>query len=518
MERRAVSAAAECFWDMLRLYLRAYQAATPIEAQSLGDQAQKKIDEAVIHKRDAEAELATYSALEKAESLGALAAASVTATLSDWGCVTPLELDTVAREAFSALTGTSTANDLAIEYAVTRSMAKSSMNVERLDTVVANVHKALADNPGVLQSLAEDSEYVTDTRDRVDDFRSALFAIYLVIKGSKSERIIAGELVQLMGRLYDGPGHLVLSTTLLATGIKTRSYSKMRHDDMTELHARVRLEQHLSWIWEGLDEDVRVAWAHSKVKYGAESVVFERRSGTKGLSYPELIDCALALVEVVAGGLVAIQAGLRTVGVEIGGWDPLDDLSPQERVTVGAQILVGDGATVEVALSAGPPRVVIRGEVRGNLRTIAGSLTTYLESDEERLEVIFVNAGDRYVMDAAAYRQWRAEQDDELRQLHFVNGLLLSTYNGEPMMSVSDVRAFVAKAASEHLNADDLGASISVLRRYRKAALIFGDQQIHDVLTGTVKCVREWALGGDPDTTHFETFRAWSERSIALEL
>ncbi|MGW7301409.1 hypothetical protein [Streptomyces sp. NPDC054829] len=487
--------------SVIDAYLAALLAATPLQAQNHGVAAQRHLDCAAQLAREAETAMETLNVLIGERDTAQIQASLLTRALQVYEASDLLSLDSVGRDELEDVTSSRGVVSSGLLFATNYVLAQSLFDPDQFRDVLCRAYAVFRSNPTVLRNLAVTPSFEEDFKRAVWElFDGAMEAVHAVDNATHSRQ--AGRaLLGIASSLVEGPGQIMATVLLLACGRKSAAYANLRHKNATELVTAVQAEPALLGLLDGLDGDLRTGRAHALVRYEEEFAVIERKSKTRAVAWPDVIDGVFQGLESVnACQLALLQAlgELGFIGFGVDGlWRTLGITAEQMTTTLLETMNCQD-----VALTAGVERWHITARTGANtaLPTLIAMLQPYLPDDLDELVFTVHQEDGTHVLAGplAPWREYSAEpRGSDAQTVALLRAQLAWTYDDGPWLPANFLRRWTAGQAAETLDAAPATAIVR-LRTLRELAVLAGDSDLVWALSGVIRHKR---LGASSDAT-----------------
>ncbi|GAX58251.1 hypothetical protein [Streptomyces olivochromogenes] len=503
--------------SMTRAYLAVLVAATPLQAQKHGEAAQRHLDRAAEVARRAGDIAKTLNALTCERDVAQIQAGLLIRALEAYEVPDLLALDKAGRDELHQLTSSRGVDGSGLLFAVNRVLAESLFDGEQFRDVLRRAYTVFRSRPDVLRQLAAnplfESDFQQATWELFDGSMEAVHAVDNAVHSRQTGRALLG----IASSLVEGPGQVIATVLLLTSGVKTAAYTNLRNENATKLVSTVQREPTLHGLLDGLDNDLRTGRAHALVRYEEESAVIERKSGTRIVAWPDVVDGVFQGYESIYACQVALLQALGELGFTgfgIGGlWRTLGMPAPQ-MTTILLQAMNCHDVTITAEVKRW--RIEARTDGDTSLPTLIAMLTPYLPDDVDKLDFRVHQNGQTHTLAGplALFREFSASTDDEdARMMAFLRLRLTWTYDDDLWLSTDVLRRWTAIQGAHVLEAEP-AAAIARLRSLRDLATLAGDDALVWALSGVIRHKR---LGSSSDArAELSQLEAWCVLSAAL--
>ncbi|MGW3399462.1 hypothetical protein [Streptomyces hydrogenans] len=504
--------------SMIDAYLAALLASTPLEAQKHGTQAQSHHDRAAALIKAADTTADGAQLLSAERDTARIQTLLLARALRTYQAPDLLALDAAARDQLQGVTGSRGVDGSGVMYAIGQVLAQSIFDPERFREVLRLAYDVFRSNPEVLRTLAQEPVFESDFKRALHElFDGSMEAVHAVDHATHSRQAGRALLGIAMAQV-EGPGQVIASTLLLASGRKTAAYTNLRHKNATELITAAQQDQALHGLLDGLDNDLRTGRAHALVHYDDTGVVIERKKTTRTVVWRDVIDgvfqgyesihaCQLALWQVLG------ELGFTNFATE-DLWSALG-LTPEQMITV----MLGNSGYQDIAVTLGERhwKMEARTGTTPALSTHLALIRPYLPAHVDELSFT-VHQKDEVHTLAGPLAPWRefatAPQDSEAKMMAYFRAQLSWRYDNTPVLSTHHVRRWTALQAEQTMHQEPAEA-ITRLRGFRDLAKFAGDDELAWALTGVIRYKR---LGKTSAQAAAELSRMRSWRSLPAEL
>ncbi|MFI8370921.1 hypothetical protein [Streptomyces sp. NPDC085466] len=504
--------------SMIDAYLAALLASTPLEAQKHGTQAQSHHDRAAELIKAANTTADGVHLLSAERDTARIQTILLIRALRTYQVPDLLALDAAARDQLQGVTGSRGVDGSGVMYAIGQVLAHSIFDPERFREVMRLAYDVFRSNTEVLRTLAQEPLFESDFKRALHElFDGTMEAVHAVDHATHSRQAGRALLGIAMAQV-EGPGQVIASTLLLASGRKTAAYTNLRHKNATELITAAQQEPTLHGLLDGLDNDLRTGRAHALVHYDDTGVVIERKKNTRTVTWRDVIDgvfqgyesihaCQLALWQVLG------ELGFTNFATE-NLWEALG-LTPEQMVTV---MLENSGyRDVTVTPGEGHWKVEAQTQSTPALSTHLGLIRPYLPAHVDELSFT-VHQKDEVHTLAGPLAPWRefatAPQDSEAKTMAYFRAQLSWTYDNAPVLSTHHVRSWTALQAAQTMHQAPAEA-ITRLRGFRDLAKFAGDDELAWALTGVIRYRRLGKTSAEA-TAELSRMRSWCRLRAVL--
>ncbi|MFD8968170.1 hypothetical protein ACFV0C_24790, partial [Streptomyces sp. NPDC059568] len=449
--------------SMIDAYLAALLAATPLEAQKHGTQAQSHLDRAaeLIKTANAAADGAELLAAER--DTARIQTILLARALRTFEVPDLLALDAAARDQLQDITSSRGVNGSGVMLAVGQVLAQSIFDPERFREVIRLAYDVFRSNPEVLRALAQEPVFEGDFKRALHElFDGSMEAVHAVDHAAHSRQA----------------GRALLATALLlACGRKTAAYTNLRHKNATELITAAQQEPSLHGLLDGLDNDLRTGRAHALVHYDDAGVVIERKKNTRTVAWRDVIDGVFQGYESIHACQLALWQAMGELGYTNFAtedlWQTLG-LTPEQMITM----MLENSSYQDVAVTPGERhwKVEARTESAPALSAHVALIRTYLPRHVDKL-TFTVHQKDGVHTLAGPLAPWHefatSPQDSEAKMMAYLRAQLSWTYDNAPVLPTNHVRRWTALQAAQTMDQAPAEA-ITRLRTFRDLARCCG--------------------------------------------
>ncbi|MEW2558557.1 hypothetical protein [Streptomyces griseorubiginosus] len=479
--------------SMIDAYLAALLAAIPLKAQEHGAAAQRHLDRvtALIEQSNTVAAAADLLAAER--DVARVQTILLTQALRTYGVPDLLALDSAARDGLHAITSSRGVDGSGLTFAIGRVLAQSIFDLERFQDVLRRAYAVFQSNPAVLRSLAQTPSFESDFKRALCElFDGSLEAVHTVDHAVHSRQ--AGRaLLGIAASQVEGPGQVIACALLLACGRKSAPYTTLRHKNATELVTAVQQENALHGLLDGLDKDLRTGRAHALVHYEDDGAVIERKSGTRTVTWRDVIDGVFQGYESIYACQLALWQALGELGFSSFAVDDLWQalgLRADQMVT----IMLETSSCQDIVITPGRKHWHVEARVQSahTLSLLIALIRPYLPEQLDEL-TFTAHQGDQIHTLAGPLALWRAytatPQDSEARSIAYLRAQRSWTYDDAPVLSADVIRRWVARQAEETMEQTP-AAAITRLRSFRDLAASTADDDLVWALNGLIRYKR----------------------------
>lgn len=374
LDLQADKTAAACFVRMAKSYLDAFQAATPLEAQSSAQRAQDEIDAATEVHRQAEYERDLGNRLNAGDPTSLVKAAiQVLAEMHPGKAM--FELDAEMRPLLSNQLGRHVAVGQGAGYVLAETVAKSTLDVDRFRTVTLETSQLInwdahlrevANEPGALAALRRAREAILEST----------VAFTASLSTATTDEAMLRRTLNLYRELFEDAGLPLFAWILRLSGVRSAPIATLMSEDSTTLLGAVNKRPELERIFVGADKNIRTAASHGfGYRLDGHDVVFNLRSFSGKMTVDVVIDLLLALQESFLAVFWVLDNELAEIDLEE--HLPWDLWLGAPMLLMAEESLKGMGATVVVAEESGNKwRFVLAPGARSAPYLYAGALAT----------------------------------------------------------------------------------------------------------------------------------------------
>lgn len=514
-EQAAISTAARCrpwtplvdgsqqciahLLEMVRSYLRAVSAPTPLQAQNYAEAAQQHMDAAGAVLSPHMQGVTRLTDLVDAGSIHNQLVVLLQQAMRDFEASDLTELGARAEAALGAAVGVAPGQGCGVgfQFALQRAAVAVYGDVERFDRVVKASAALVARRPELVSDMAVSQHFAADTEAASLDLFDASVQAAQAMDG-EIPRQIGRSLVDIAVSLVEGPGQLAAIALLTGSGQKTKPYEKLRQDNATELLRSARKRSDMEPLLEGFDLDLRTAQAHRMVRYSDDGVTVDVKSGSRTLTWDELADTIFMSCESAMGCLVGLTHALSRLGISLGRADGYQAIGISPQAMLHAALMVMGCSDIALEETQDTWTVIFTAPADTPLTSLAASLTSLVPQGVTTMTLLADRAGERHVLSGAVslLRHFTDTTDPDGDQYGIAAVRLqrLWTHNGQPCIDKATARCWAARQVSTAISAD--AHSIPRLRALRALALETGDPELAEVLTAVMRSTR---LGDNAD-------------------
>ncbi|GHH81607.1 hypothetical protein GCM10018781_64620 [Kitasatospora indigofera] len=510
--------------QILRTLLEALSSPSPLAAQTCAVAAQRRLD--VLAELTEEAAWMSRTALkfDGAESVEDVVNVLFAQGFEFYGASDLYGLNAAGLEELEGVLGARAPGASGLMFALHGVFARTMFDRRRFNDLVGQAHALLTAHADGVLALVADSVFEDDLRAGLLEVFDSCTQISMVLRQSHIPRHAGRALLDVAASLLEGPGRVLASMIMLASGRKSRPYAKLRHDDATAIVRAAQQDPELADLFQGLDCDLRNAQAHASARYEDDRLVMDLRSTSRAIPWDEVLDGTLQAQEALLAWQVALTAMLAGHGIS--GYGTLDlhqlcGFAGQRRMI--AILLEGMGCR-DVLVTPGPSHwqidagtaarsgpIFLGGLVTAMLRFLPGtadtlSLTVRLPDGPHSL--------------GGPLEPWRDFTSHPSDSNEYVTGMirasLMWTHNGKPYLPGDVLRRWAAQQALEAADRP-LPARVRRMRELKALAAVAEDAPLHGALAAAIRAVRL----GQPDKADqvfFDNLKTWRNTPVQLDL
>jgi hypothetical protein len=478
--------------SIVRHYLLAAAADTPLEAQHESQAAQRELDEAAEPASELWNRMEAWSRVEAAatleEAIGALAenafGRSQARNLLEFDRAGYLVYERVSEEK-AAVQG------LGVGLNIIAEQARGPFDEPRVWRVASETYSLLTGNPDWLATLVTDVVWKSDLKSGLEKLWDAGCIQAAVIAALRHDRQTVRAMLSVVQDLVESTGKRYVATIMAA--FKAAAYARYRDQSAGSLLISAE-QMGLGSLILGLDRSARVASAHDEFALdGDEVVLMDRGVEVDRLSVEGLVDRVLAGVETtLALGLGILCAAIHG-GIESSQLLPdLETLGVQPEEAIAWLLSSSGWREVHVGIEDG----VVTASGTGNERilTMAHVAAMIPLVPDECVEVVVASHTPSGLQELRgpleAFRVFQAAEDELERQAHHVELLRTWARNGTVLIDETQARKILAVLSLESLIPGEERESLLRLRMLRGSARTLGDEELYDALTRLVGGLR----------------------------
>jgi hypothetical protein len=433
--------------QVIRHYLAVLSAAKPIDAQQHASLAQRHIDLA----QDAVDDFLAYQAdLERVDysSVGSLLSSALMIKMArDGQSIT--ELIETAEARVQALLNVEDGSAVGIQFVLADFLCALDMDQERFTRIFVDAHSTLVKDPKRLARIAAESpqlvEYFLDSQ--VSAFNSAWNA-RSAINNVQTLRQAVQAVLSLHTALLEGPGAVLTRVLLLASGHKQAPYSKLRDGHATEDIRKARLYPQIAPLLEGLDDHLRTAQSHERVRFTDHSVIATANRRSVELQNDDLADRVLQGLESVLAGVLALRQAFAVAGVTVDDAGLGTDLGLEllELARISLQMLTERDVNVELREDRELFIEIFGDPGDWHLTSLVAALGPVLDQ-ADRFTLINADGERRILTGPTQPFRTPSPADEFQKQLRFISICTQLQLNGDPAITRRQIRKWCANMA-----------------------------------------------------------------------
>ncbi|MFJ8159439.1 hypothetical protein ACIRBY_00760 [Streptomyces sp. NPDC096136] len=486
--------------DMVRSYLCAMAAETPLAAQERAAEAQVHLDAAgrtlLELSETLEAATRLLGAATAKEQLQVL----LYQAIQRHGANDIMQLDNAAGGVLGRLTGTEPApgHGAGLQFAVQDTGVRAWGDVIRFRRIVADSFRVFGADPGLLAALAAAPDFLPDVQASLLDLFDSSTQAFQAVQTSTITRQVGRALLDLTASQVEGTGRVIATALLVAAGHKSRPYDKLRQDNATDLIRNARGHDALAPLLDGFDVNLRTAQAHRMARIDDEGVAYETRNGAGHQGWAELADGILTACESSMGCLVGMLHALALLDVGFGDTNDYQALgiSPAEMTAAWLTLQGCEDVVIserddswEISLAATPSQ---------QLTDLLTAPAVLMPDTVESLTLRAMREQTLHVLSGPTSCLKPFAQGDVNGDGHGMTSIRMQrfwTHNGVPCIDEAVMRKWFADQVTR-AEREAPSNPIPRLRALRSLALELGDAQLAAVLTAAMRCAR---LGEEVD-------------------
>ncbi|MFC9888598.1 ATP-binding protein [Streptomyces pilosus] len=508
---------------MVRCYLQAVSAATPLEAQGAAEEAQRYLDTAVLELQALSDFINVLNSLMTPDAPESKIATLIRLTQQEFDVSDIIALSSAADQQLARIIEVAQVpgGGLGLQFAIQDVAARFYGDQQRYRRVVSESYSLFAAHPQLLSTLASSPDFLPDLQESLLELNDAVAQVMHVLNCGRSiPRQLGRAIVDVAASLVEGPGQLVAISLLTGTGRKTRPYERLRQDNATELLRTVRRYPDLEPLVRGFSLEVRTAQAHRMVRYVDDGITLDTKGGSARLGWHQLGDQVLTAFESAMACLVGLQVALAGRGVTA--YDPdfyrSFGILPADLVTLG---LIAEGyEAVSVVDTSGCWTIEVTPPSDCKVFRLAGGIAALVPSDVHTLTFLIHQRSGTHVF-AGPVEPLRAfsrgDVDGDNYGLATTRALHAWSYDGVRCLTPPVVRRWVAYQI--HLLRHDTSINpIPRARALRSLALEIADEELAAVLTAAIRSFR---LGSEVDpatTTSLAKLDTWGVTPVEFNI
>lgn len=499
--------------NMVAAYLDGLVAPTPLAAQRASLNAQTSLDLATAAMPNLSVRLGDD--FEAAEDVGELLGSLLrAASTDDAGQTGALALLAKGERQLSDLLQATTNGESGLRYLLLRPMVSAYMGAERFDSTLRSTFNLLLANREAFLALALDETFRRDFQRARMGFFDATQQTWTVLRSASLVRQAVRTLIELASEFVEGCGATVCACLLISSGVKTRPYVRLRHDDATDLLRSARAQPAMNLLLSGLDPDLRNAAAHRGYELEEDgTITLDLRSARGRTVAPHnFINGLFEGMESVLAMLIGMEAAMEAVGAPSMQGTLADlGIGPAASAALAVELILGIRARGDE--ERGLLRIVLESEPTGKLSpAVAAAITQIPPSITSfRIEVEGDGGGHHtFEGPVSAYTRYERLEAGLEKEIAFVHTQRLWTYDGEPAMPDAALKKWVAAKAVEVIGRG-FPEAVLPLRQLRALSATVGDVETTSMLTCVIRDLRMKAVGpSDVSTDYLARLRDWA--------
>lgn len=511
---RAAESAAFHIEQVIRHYLSALAAATPVEGQHHATEAQTHLDQAGTATAELSKRSADFDRLDTTSS-SAAARSLISARLDRTGeTLQELFAGAEARVA-DLLQIEPSADGSQLQYLISEDLAASELDLERFTKTFTDAYTLISQHQAKLVELVGTTpELITDYIDSQVTVFNSCWNLSHLVQHAQTPRQAAEGVLDLQGTLVEGPGALIVRLLLLVTGLKQKPYKALKDGNATDDLRAARRDPRLDPLLAGLNDHLRIAKSHHTVTYTDHSIIATTKSqGNVEVEHDDLVDLVFEGLESVLACLLALRQALGQANIEVADEEigeqigiPLLDIA---EMAIGFET----GCDTQVYLDDDEIVVEIDGSIQTPLLNLAAFVSPALKQ-ADRLRIIHTDGltSRQLTGPTTQLREPSPEQefDNELRVIRICLSMRI---DDDPLISVEHVRQWCTAKAGAALIRNDLDS----MREMR--TMITLAKETHDAdLEALMRRSMKWLRTGQPDQEVVELLGAWARRNLDWEM
>jgi hypothetical protein len=502
-------------------YLAAFKAATPLAAQRHAEAGQRVLDNLADRAHELAKWMERQAGLDEASSVAESLAFLIADAAGRAEVDTLLELSRHHEAHLADLLGAEVDPEVALSYALQSSVVELFLDPDEYTSKLKLAVKALATGSDALDRLLSDSNFQTDFRRlELDLFDSAIHCQH-AIASARLPRQAAKAVASLHKSLVEAAGRTAAAPLLTAVGAKSKSYSKLRQDNATQLIRLTRDQPALAGLLGGLDTHLRIAEAHSGITYGDNSLTTDVENGSATYAYDDLADATFEAMESCMAVMLAVRQTMSTRGITSDQQTGLAALGLTDQEIVDVSLRAFGTEVLAAQVTAG--RLVIDvpdDRPQGISAPLAATLSSVSPDAVGVVELRFPG-GQRWEINASAYRDRSPDDDDFLKQVSYVRVQAeWRSAEGNRWLSADAFRKWTAVQAGEALGFE-LRPKMSRLRVLRQLAVDLDATDVADSLASLMSLVRTQAMeqsASPNEIAALDAIRTWADLKVDVVL
>ncbi|MGW7584445.1 hypothetical protein ACWGKU_25835 [Kitasatospora sp. NPDC054768] len=516
---RAVRRVVETMEQILRTFLGAISASSPLAAQTLASQAQAQLDGATEVLGEISWLARATNQLDSASDPEDVADVLLQQALIFHSSADLVELDAAGRDELESLLGVRGSNGCGLTFAMYDVLARTACDRQRFIQLMTQAYSFLNAHASGVRALVADGVFEEDVRAAHLEVFDSCTRITSAVQQAQVTRQAGRALIDTAAALVEGPGRAMAALMLLAGGYKSKPYGKLRYDDATATIQAARQRPELAALFQGLDGDLRNARAHASVRYSEDRIAIDLRSAQRSLTWEEVVDTILTAQEGMLAMHVALTVVLSEHGIQnFGSPDIYRDCGMTPRRVV--KILVENIGCSDLQVEADGPHWRLDGRMTDDTRTLSFLVTALLPLLPQSATTLSLTGryADGAHTAAGPLEPWRAftslPADSEAYVTGMIRAQLLWSYDGDQYFPGPPLRRWASQQAAEAV--DRLAPeAVRRLRELQALAALAEDTALREALAAAIRTVRL----GRPDTSDkvaIENLRTWRSRPVAF--
>lgn len=445
--------AAEALLDMMRAYLAAFAAPTPLSAQSYAVTAQQALDTAAAQVGELNQLRQRWESIAEGDDLGLWMAEALADAAQERQTTGFVELDLAGRELYRDITGRMPGEGAGLGLLVSDLFAQYVGDEEAFKKAIATADQFLSSRTHDFHEAIARPTVAEELRNGFLQLADQLQATNSAIAAALNDRQAVRAALALMHTIFEGPARRMVALLLELAG-KRRFEQYLPADGAQTISAAQDVPAIRATVY-GFDRALRIAQAHHSYEVVGDSLILrQKRAGEPEgvivyISLNDLLDRALAAIECVTALALAIQVHASEAGVDLMGPEVLEawGAGSQQQGTAllcaaGYDQVEFDGADVSMS---GPP---MTGEA-----AVAVSLAL---PDEQIATVVLHTDGVRthYQIDIGLLRGLSTIPEGLQKELHAQRILKEVLINGEPSWPEPSMQQWVAGRAVQIMQSE----------------------------------------------------------------
>lgn len=492
---------------VMREFLRAFGARTPLEAQRLAAAAQEQLDAVVgpvsefnnLHDR--------WELISEADDVAEWLSFSLRDAGEEAGTANIAELDAVGRRAYADITGRTPVHGVGVALVMQQLNAKLMGDESKFNGALRAADQVIERNRERFEQILQRPEVVAEMRTGMLQLGDQVAEMNAVVAATANERQTVRAVVALMHTMFEGPGRRFAGLFLEVVG-KGRFESRLAEDGAGTVHT-AQEDRRLKHVFYGLNRALRIAHAHQSYVIHDDYLMLRHRDpGGQGerftrLPLAQVLDHFLAGAECLNALSLAVQAAALEVDVELVGPEVLEAMGAGPEAVMAFMLADYGYENVVVDDREAYPQL---GLVGSSLSTyaVATITRTFPDCDVVSIDLERPEGTQHWTVNAKAYRLNAAMDEGIEKEMNLQEVLSSVTLDGTRLWDAQAVQTWVAGRACEALQAQSLSDAYPTVMREMRALVRFsvahGFDELAAALKGIMGFLRHQTEGavGDP--------------------